>query len=114
MVRVRARVRSSFGKRRQLPEWFSRARPRSHAVPQLPTGGAAKSALGLAARERNPSGALSVAHGLFTRLPTAFLEMGEPFRKRSPQHSVSTKGLAPCASPPVGPFSLETALEYEF
>src|SRR5215216_6755079 len=68
MVRVRARVRSSFGKRRQLPEWFSRARPRSHAVPQLPTGGASKSALGLAARERNPSGALSVAHGLFTRV----------------------------------------------
>src|SRR5215217_1184389 len=31
---------------------------------------------------------------------TAFLERGEPFRARSPQHSVSTKGLAPCASQP--------------
>src|SRR5215216_1310953 len=42
--------------------------------------------------------------------PTAFLEKGEPFRERSPQHSVSTKGLGPCASQPEGPFSLKTAL----
>src|SRR5215204_6681526 len=41
---------------------------------------------------------------------TALLEMGEPFRERSPQHSVSTKSLAPCASQPGGPFSLKTAL----
>ena len=42
--------------------------------------------------------------------PTAFLEKGEPFRERSPHHSVSTKGLGPCASQPGGPFSLKTAL----
>jgi len=41
---------------------------------------------------------------------TALLEKGEHFRERSPQHSVSTKGLAPCASQPEGPFSLKTAL----
>jgi catechol 2,3-dioxygenase-like lactoylglutathione lyase family enzyme len=33
-------------------------------------------------------------------LPTAFLEKGEPCRERSPQHSVCTKGLGPCASQP--------------
>jgi hypothetical protein len=43
--------------------------------------------------------------------PTAFLEKGEPFRESSPQHSVSTKGFVPCASQPVGPSSLRTALE---
>src|SRR5215204_7670511 len=42
---------------------------------------------------------------------TAFLEKGEPFRERSPQHSVSTTGLAPFASQPMGPSSLKTALE---
>src|SRR5215203_5634397 len=42
---------------------------------------------------------------------TAFLEKGEPFRERRPQHSISTTGLAPCASQPVGPSSLKTALE---
>src|SRR5919107_6233338 len=36
MVRVRARVRSSFGKRRQLPEWFSRARAPLTCCPMLP------------------------------------------------------------------------------
>jgi hypothetical protein len=41
---------------------------------------------------------------------TAFLEKGEPFQERSPQHSVSTKGLELCASQPRGPFSLKTAL----
>ena len=44
------------------------------------------------------------------RCPTAFLEKGEPFRERGPRHSVSTTGLAPCASQPVGPFSMKTAL----
>src|SRR5215204_516955 len=44
-------------------------------------------------------------------LTTAFLEKGEPFRERSPQHSVSTTGLAPFASQPMGPSSLKTALE---
>src|SRR5215204_1854910 len=34
------------------------------------------------------------------KVPTAFLEKGEPLRERSPQHSVSTKGLGPCASQP--------------
>ena len=43
-------------------------------------------------------------------LPTAFPEKGEPFRERSPQHSVSTKGLGPCASQPEGPFYSKTAL----
>src|SRR5215212_3264458 len=42
---------------------------------------------------------------------TAFLEKGEPFRERSPQHSVSTKGFVPCASQPMGPSFLRTALE---
>jgi hypothetical protein len=42
---------------------------------------------------------------------TAFPEKGEPFRERSPQHSVSTKGLGPCASQPEGPFYSKTALE---
>src|SRR5215207_11299017 len=42
--------------------------------------------------------------------PTAFLEKGEPLRERSPQHSVSTKGLGPCASQPGGPFSSRTAV----
>src|SRR5215207_4515275 len=42
---------------------------------------------------------------------TAFLEKGEPLRERSPQHSVSTKGLGPCASQPGGPFSSRTAVE---
>jgi hypothetical protein len=32
--------------------------------------------------------------------PTAFLEKGEPFQVRSPKHSVTTKGLGPCASQP--------------
>src|SRR5215203_4068621 len=41
---------------------------------------------------------------------TAFLEKGEPLRERSPQHSVSTKGLGPCASQPGGPFSSRTAV----
>ena len=41
---------------------------------------------------------------------TAFLEKGEPLRERIPQHSVSTKGLGPCASQPRGPFSSKTAL----
>src|SRR5215204_4489227 len=41
---------------------------------------------------------------------TAFLEKGEPFRERSPQHSVITTGLAPFASQPMGPSSLKTAL----
>jgi hypothetical protein len=41
---------------------------------------------------------------------TAILEKGEPFRESSPQHSVSTKGFVPCASQPVGPSSLRTAL----
>src|SRR5215208_5399724 len=41
---------------------------------------------------------------------TAFLEKDEPLRERSPQHSVSTKGLGPCASQPGGPFSAKTAL----
>src|SRR5918994_745274 len=41
---------------------------------------------------------------------TAFLEKGEPCRERSPQHSVCTKGLGPCASQPGGPFSLKTAI----
>ena len=45
------------------------------------------------------------------RYPTAFLEKDEPLRERSPQHSVSTKGLGPCASQPGGPFSAKTALE---
>src|SRR5215204_6236404 len=36
MVRVRARVRSSFGKRRQLPEWFSRARAPLTCCPSTP------------------------------------------------------------------------------
>ena len=44
------------------------------------------------------------------RPPTAFLEKGEPLRERSPQHSLSTKGLGPCASQPGGPFSSRTAL----
>jgi hypothetical protein len=43
-------------------------------------------------------------------MTTAFLEKGEPLRERSPQHSVSTKGLGPCASQPGGPFSSKTAL----
>src|SRR5215218_4289364 len=47
-------------------------------------------------------------HDSFT---TAVLEKGEPFRESSPQHSVSTTGLAPCASQPVGPSSLKTALK---
>src|SRR5919112_1508741 len=42
---------------------------------------------------------------------TAFPEKGEPFRERSPQHSVSTKGLGPCASQPEGPFYSKTALD---
>src|SRR5215207_4731689 len=42
---------------------------------------------------------------------TAFLEKGEPLRERSPQHSVSTKGLGPCASQPGGPFSSRTAVK---
>ena len=42
---------------------------------------------------------------------TAFLEKGEPLRERSPQHSVSTKGLGPCASQPGEPFSSKTALD---
>ena len=46
-----------------------------------------------------------------TRYATAFLEKGEPLRERSPQHSVSTKGLGPCASQPGGPFSSRTAVE---
>ena len=41
---------------------------------------------------------------------TAFLEKGEPFLERSPQHSVSTTGLAPFACQPMGPSSLKTAL----
>src|SRR5215203_5262058 len=41
---------------------------------------------------------------------TAFLEKGEPFRERSPQHSISTTGLAPSASQPVGSSSLKFAL----
>jgi hypothetical protein len=41
---------------------------------------------------------------------TAFPEKGEPFRESSPQHSVSTKGLGPCASQPEGPFFSKTAL----
>jgi hypothetical protein len=41
---------------------------------------------------------------------TAFFEKGEPLRERSPQHSVSTKGLGPCSSQPGGPFSAKTAL----
>jgi hypothetical protein len=45
---------------------------------------------------------------------TAFLEKGEPFRESSPQHSVSTKGFVPCASQPVGPSSLRTALRAHF
>ena len=48
--------------------------------------------------------------GFDLRRPTAFLEKGEPFRESSPQHSVSTKGFVPCASQPVGPSSLRTAL----
>ena len=46
-------------------------------------------------------------------MPTAFLEKGEPFRERSPQRSVSTKGLGPCASQSGGPFSSKTALMLE-
>src|SRR5215204_2697684 len=46
-------------------------------------------------------------------LPTAFLEKGEPLRERSPQHSVSTKGLGPCASQPGGPFSSRTAVVWQ-
>src|SRR5215204_6218597 len=41
---------------------------------------------------------------------TAILEKGDPFRESSPQHSVNTKGFVPCASQPVGPSSLRTAL----
>ena len=44
--------------------------------------------------------------------PTAFLEKGEPFRESSPQQSISTKGFVPCASQPVGPSSLRTALDW--
>src|SRR5829696_5853144 len=50
-------------------------------------------------------------NGIRTPKTTAFLEKGEPLRGRSPQHSVSTKGLGPCASQPGGPFSSKTALE---
>src|SRR5215204_468595 len=46
-----------------------------------------------------------------TQSSTAFLEKGEPLRERSPQHSVSTKGLGPCASQPGGPFSSRTAVD---
>ena len=49
-------------------------------------------------------------YGIKQRLSTAFLEKGDPLRRTTPQHSVSTKGLASCASQPVGPTSLETAL----
>src|SRR5215216_706043 len=49
-------------------------------------------------------------HSAPARHLTAFLEKGEPFRERGPQHSVSTKGLEPCASQPEGPFSSKTAL----
>src|SRR5215204_4562159 len=52
-----------------------------------------------------------VAPGGYTIGATAFLEKGEPLRERSPQHSVSTKGLGPCASQPGGPFSSRTAVK---
>jgi hypothetical protein len=64
----------------------------------------------MSAEEENKQIALSIFEALNTRDLTAFLEKGEPFRQRSPQHSVSTKGSAPCASQPVGPSSLKTAL----
>src|SRR5215213_7593159 len=54
------------------------------------------------------SSRLVITHRLLS--PTAFLEKGEPFCEVSPQHSVSTTGLAPCASQPMGPSSLKTAL----
>src|SRR5215213_7551585 len=54
------------------------------------------------------SSRLVITHRLLS--PTAFLEKGEPFCEMSPQHSVSTTGLAPCASQPVGPSSMQTAL----
>ena len=49
-------------------------------------------------------------YALLTLSHTAFLEKGEPFLERSPQHSVSTKGLGLCASQPREPFSSKTAL----
>src|SRR5215203_767626 len=49
-------------------------------------------------------------HSAPARHLTAFLEKGEPLRERGPQHSVSTKGLGPCASQPGGPFSSRTAV----
>src|SRR5215217_3628910 len=55
------------------------------------------------------SSRLVITHRLLS--PTAFLEKGEPFCEMSPQHSASTTGLSPCASQPVGPSSMKTALE---
>jgi hypothetical protein len=86
--------------------WASFLRGARSMLSTVESNGAATSAY----RERDPL--RSFVQGLHSENTpsTAFLEKGEPFRERSPQHSVSTKGLAPCASQPGGPLSLKTAL----
>src|SRR5919112_6287579 len=79
----------------------------------VPRGGGKKPA-GRVGRRFDPGSCTRGPVGLSAMgihaVSTAFLEKGEPLRERSPQHSVSTTGLAPCASQPVGPTSLKTAL----
>src|SRR5215203_7326380 len=90
-----------------LKRWLKRRREGEEYLRAKPSPGRTPRILSTLQQRRT---LLTTTPGERRRYPTAFLEKGEPFRDRRPQHSISTTGLAPCASQPVGPSSLKTAL----
>src|SRR5215207_5788769 len=79
-----------------------------HKTPESLLSGATPTKAASCLGGRLPSSGSSAKRSVLAT--TDFLEKGEPLRERSPQHSVSTKGLGPCASQPGGPFSSRTAV----